>query len=141
MGKYSAARQSTDDTITRRMRFAPRINKATHTHSESVTNTAFSEQQCFRERGLIFGTLQYLSCLLLSSCSSGNVCDVTQLVSAYIITVALMTSFRSEQHNWPVPARTKTCTTDHFWTTQKYRRLVPAKVDVAFRNTQLNLKF
>jgi len=38
---YGTARQATDDNITRRMRFACWITKATDTHSESVILTAF----------------------------------------------------------------------------------------------------
>ena len=43
--KYGAARQATDDNITRRMRFACWIKKAIDTHSEYVIVTVFSQQQ------------------------------------------------------------------------------------------------
>jgi hypothetical protein len=48
--KYGTARQATHDNITRRMRFACRITKATDTHSEYVTLTAFPRQQWLHER-------------------------------------------------------------------------------------------
>jgi hypothetical protein len=48
--KYGTARQATDNNITRRMRFACRITKATDTHSEYVTLITFPRQQWLRER-------------------------------------------------------------------------------------------
>jgi hypothetical protein len=42
--KYGRARQTTDDNIIRRMRFACRITKATDTHSEYVILIAFPWQ-------------------------------------------------------------------------------------------------
>jgi len=44
------ARQATDDNITRRMRIACWITKATGTHSEHVILIAFPQQQWLRER-------------------------------------------------------------------------------------------
>jgi formylmethanofuran dehydrogenase subunit E-like metal-binding protein len=44
------ARQATDDNITRRMRLAWWITKATETHSESVITIVFPLQQWLRER-------------------------------------------------------------------------------------------
>ena len=48
--KNGRARESTDDNIKRRMRFARRITKATETHSEYVIINAFPGQQWLRER-------------------------------------------------------------------------------------------
>jgi hypothetical protein len=44
------ARQATDDNITRRMRIACWISKATNTHSEHVILIAFPQQHWLRER-------------------------------------------------------------------------------------------
>ena len=41
MKKYATARQTTDDSISRRMLFACWITKTTNTHSEYVILTAF----------------------------------------------------------------------------------------------------
>ena len=51
MDKYCTARQSTDDHIIWRMRFACWINKASHTNSEYVilTSSPQQQQQCFSE--------------------------------------------------------------------------------------------
>jgi hypothetical protein len=51
--KYGRARQATDDNITRRMRFACWITKATNTHSEYVILIAFPRQQWLRERASV----------------------------------------------------------------------------------------
>ena len=48
--EHGAARDNTDDNITRRMRFARWISKATYTHSEYVVLIAFARQLWFRER-------------------------------------------------------------------------------------------
>jgi len=45
MEKYVTARQTTDDRIIRRMRFAYWITKATDTHAEYVTLISFPLQQ------------------------------------------------------------------------------------------------
>jgi hypothetical protein len=45
---YGRTGQATDDNITRRMRFTCWITKATDTHSEYVTLTAFPQQQWLR---------------------------------------------------------------------------------------------
>ena len=50
MEKYGTARQTTDDNIIRRMRFAFWIAKATDTHSEYVILIVFARQQWLRER-------------------------------------------------------------------------------------------
>jgi hypothetical protein len=57
MEKYGTTRQATDDNITRRMRFACWITKATDTHSEYIILTAFSRQLWFRQksRGHLLG--------------------------------------------------------------------------------------
>ena len=55
--------QPAEDNITRRMRFASWITKATNTHSEYVVLTAFPLQQWLRER---------VSCLLYVHCLSCN---------------------------------------------------------------------
>ena len=49
VAKYGRAGQATDDNITRRMRFACRITKATDTHSGYVILIAFPQQQCLHE--------------------------------------------------------------------------------------------
>jgi hypothetical protein len=51
--KYGRARQATDDNMIRRMRFACWITKATDTHSEYITLTAFPRQKRLRERALM----------------------------------------------------------------------------------------
>jgi hypothetical protein len=48
--KYGTARQATDDNITRRMRFACWITKATDTHSGYVILIALPRQERLRER-------------------------------------------------------------------------------------------
>jgi hypothetical protein len=57
--------QATDDNITRRMRFACWITKATDRHLEYVILIAFTRQQWFRERALIL-RYTYIACLVLS---------------------------------------------------------------------------
>ena len=61
MEKYGRARQSTDDNIIRRMRFACWITKDTDTHSEYVILIAFPPQQWLRERA---STLRYTATLV-----------------------------------------------------------------------------
>jgi hypothetical protein len=61
MEKYCRARQATDGNITRRMRFACWITKATDTHSEYVIHIAFPRQQWLRER--LSMLLLYVYCL------------------------------------------------------------------------------
>jgi hypothetical protein len=61
--KYGTARQATDENITRRMRFACWIIKATDTHSEYTTFLAFPWQQWLRERASIL-CYMYTACLL-----------------------------------------------------------------------------
>ena len=53
MEKYYRARQTTDDSIIWRMRFACWINKATDTRSEYVIFIAFPRQQWFHERASV----------------------------------------------------------------------------------------
>ena len=50
--KYDSGRQATDDNITRRMRFACWITKATDTHPERVILVASPLHQWFREQRL-----------------------------------------------------------------------------------------
>ena len=50
MEKYGTARQATCDGITRRMRFACWITKATDTYTEYVILVAFRREQWLRER-------------------------------------------------------------------------------------------
>jgi hypothetical protein len=45
--KYGTARQTTDDNIIQRMRFACWITKATDTHSEYVIFIAFHGNNCY----------------------------------------------------------------------------------------------
>jgi hypothetical protein len=59
--KYGRARQATDDSITRRMRIACRITKATDTHSEYVILIAFPRQQWLHEHASIL--CLYVRCL------------------------------------------------------------------------------
>jgi hypothetical protein len=66
--KFGRARQTTDDNIIRRMRFACWITKATDTHSEYVILTALTLQQWLRERASMLRLYVYcLSCSLLQS--------------------------------------------------------------------------
>jgi hypothetical protein len=60
MGKYGRDRQARYGIIIRRMRFACWITKATDTHLEYVTFTAFPQQQWLRERSTF---ILYLHCL------------------------------------------------------------------------------
>ena len=50
MEERDRARQATDDSIIRRMRFACRTTKATDPHSEYVILTALPQQKLLRER-------------------------------------------------------------------------------------------
>jgi hypothetical protein len=58
--KYGRARQTTDDNITRRMRFACCITNATDTRSEYVIFTAFPWQQWLRERASMLTCIRTL---------------------------------------------------------------------------------
>jgi hypothetical protein len=49
-GKYGKARQTTDDNITMRMRFASWVTKATNTHSECAILIVFQQQLWLSER-------------------------------------------------------------------------------------------
>ena len=62
--KYGGARETTDDSIIQRMRFACWITKATHIHSEFVILIVFPWWQWFGERApaLRYGTLLLLYC-------------------------------------------------------------------------------
>jgi hypothetical protein len=51
--KYGTAGQTTDGSITRRMRFACWITKATDTHSEYIILVAYQWQKWLRERALM----------------------------------------------------------------------------------------
>jgi hypothetical protein len=62
--KYCRARQATDDSIIRRMRFACWITKATDTHSEYLIPVALPRQQWLRERAPMF-LYKYIACLVL----------------------------------------------------------------------------
>ena len=63
MEKYGTARQTTDDNIIRRMRFACWVTKATDTHSEYVILIDFSRQQWLRERASVL-RYTYTACLV-----------------------------------------------------------------------------
>jgi hypothetical protein len=60
--KYGTARQTTDDNILRRIRFACWITKATDTHSECLIRITFPLLQWLRERASLFYT--YIACLV-----------------------------------------------------------------------------
>jgi hypothetical protein len=60
--KYGRARQATDDSIVRRMRFACWITKATDTHSEFAILIAFPRQQWLRERASLLLLHAYCLC-------------------------------------------------------------------------------
>jgi hypothetical protein len=62
--KYGTARQATDDTIIRRMRFACWITKATDTHRDYVILIAFWWQQWLRERASMVH-YRYTACLVI----------------------------------------------------------------------------
>jgi hypothetical protein len=64
MRKNNRARQTTDDNITWRMRFACWITKVPDTHSEYVIRTAFPRQQWLRERAPVF-LCTYIACPFL----------------------------------------------------------------------------
>ena len=60
MVNYGRTRKTTDDNITRRMRIAYWVHKATNTHSECVILTAFRIQQWLHERpSMLRYTLYY----------------------------------------------------------------------------------
>jgi hypothetical protein len=61
--KYGTARQATDDSMIRRMRFACWITNATNTHSEYVILIDFPQQQWLRERASVL-RYTYISCLV-----------------------------------------------------------------------------
>jgi len=64
MVKYSRAQQAKDDNITRRMRFAWWITKATDLHSEYIILIAFVRQQWLHKQASIFPLYgKCLSCL------------------------------------------------------------------------------
>ena len=65
MDKYGTARQAKDDKITRRLRFACLLPKATNTHTKRVTPITFPQQQWLHER---ISMLRYthIACLVYS---------------------------------------------------------------------------
>jgi hypothetical protein len=78
--KCGTARQATDDNITRRMRFACWITKATDTHSEYVILIVFPRQHWLRERASILRShIHYLSCITCIRVCTGHA--VAQTVS------------------------------------------------------------
>ena len=59
-------REATNDNKTRRMRFARRITKAAHTHSEYILRAVFPLQQWLKERASILRcTYVGVPCLIL----------------------------------------------------------------------------
>jgi hypothetical protein len=64
--KCGGTRETRNDNITRRMRFARWITKATDTHSEYVIFIDFPRQQLFRERASIL-RYTYIACLVIFS--------------------------------------------------------------------------
>jgi hypothetical protein len=64
--KCGRTRQTTDDNIIQRMRFACWVKSATDTHSEYVIFIAFPRQHCFRERASML-RLYVLACLFTFS--------------------------------------------------------------------------
>jgi hypothetical protein len=65
MEKYGRARQATDDSIARRMRFAWRVTKATDVRSEYLILNAFSLQQWLGE-GASMLRYTHTACLILT---------------------------------------------------------------------------
>jgi hypothetical protein len=61
--KYCTGKQAIDDNITRRLRFACWIIKATDTHSEYVIFVAFERQHLLRE-GTLMLRHTYFACLV-----------------------------------------------------------------------------
>jgi hypothetical protein len=61
--KFVTARQATDDNITRRMRFACWITKATDTHSEYVILNTIPRQQWLSERASLLHLYEHLPVL------------------------------------------------------------------------------
>jgi hypothetical protein len=66
LAKYGTAGQATGDNITPRMRIACWIPKATDTHSEYVTFSAFLRQQWLRERASMLGYTYIVSCIKIN---------------------------------------------------------------------------
>ena len=63
MKKCGRFRQVADDSITRRIHFTCRMNKATDTQSEYAILIVFQEQQWLRERALMLRLYVYcMSC-------------------------------------------------------------------------------
>jgi hypothetical protein len=60
--KYGRSRQTTDDHIIQRMRFAYTQTKATDTDSEYVILIAFPRQKLLRERSML--NLEYIACVV-----------------------------------------------------------------------------
>jgi hypothetical protein len=65
--KFGTARQATDDNITRRMRFACWITKATDARSEYLILVAFPRQQCLSESGAVLCCMYIASLVLFPS--------------------------------------------------------------------------
>jgi hypothetical protein len=72
VGKYGTARQTTYDIITRRMRIAFWITKATDKHSECVFLTAFPWQKWLRESASMLRL--YIHCLSFFNCYKNPRC-------------------------------------------------------------------
>jgi hypothetical protein len=71
--KYGRARQAIDDNITRRMRFACWITKATDTHTQYVILIAFPRQQWLCERSSVW---RYAWISYFVSLSQRCICDL-----------------------------------------------------------------
>ena len=61
--KYCWSRQATDDSITRRVRIAYWVAKATDKHSEYVVSIAFPQQRRLRELAILLRHA-YIDCLV-----------------------------------------------------------------------------
>jgi hypothetical protein len=77
--KYDRAGQATDDNITRRMRVAYWITKATNIHSEFVIFLAFPRQKWLRERP----SMLRLHVHCLSCCELSSICN--EEVGGYVL--------------------------------------------------------
>jgi hypothetical protein len=92
--KYGTARQATDDIITRRMRFACWITKATDIHSKYVILIAFPRQQWLRERASVLH-YTYIACPLHFSVRHGYIpAPLNQeQIDSTVLTIKCLLSF------------------------------------------------
>jgi hypothetical protein len=87
VGKYGTDRQTTDESIIRRMRFACWITKPTDTHSEYVIFIAFPPHQWSRERASMLRDTTLPLLFYFSQCvsRSNTGCVATKLRNKWLL--------------------------------------------------------